>query len=122
MAKILIIEDERLLAEMYSDKFTQSGYEVVVAFESEEGLEIAKKEKPDLILLDILLPKENGICFLAKLRKEPEISSVPVIAFSNYDVPETKEEAERLGVKEYLIKTNHTPQELVERVKLYLKP
>ena len=121
MKKVLIIEDEKILAVMYKDKFSQAGFEVVLAFESEEGLVLAKKEKPDLILLDILLPRENGILFLNQLRKIPEISSIPVVAFSNYDDPKTKKEAFELGVKDYLIKTNYTPNEIVEKIKNYLK-
>ena len=120
MKKILIIEDEKVLAEMYRDKFTRAGFEVILAFDSEEGIILAKKEKPDLIVLDILLPKENGITFLTWLRKEPEISSIPVVAFSNYDDPETKRQAVKLGVKDYLIKTNYTPSEVVAKVKQLL--
>ena len=120
MKKILIIEDEKVLAEMYRDKFTRAGFEVILAFDSEEGIILAKKEKPDLIVLDILLPKENGITFLTWLRKEPEISSIPVVAFSNYDDPETKRQAVKLGVKDYLIKTSYTPQGIVEKIKEYL--
>ena len=120
MKKILIIEDEKVLAEMYRDKFTRAGFEVILAFDSEEGIILAKKEKPDLIVLDILLPKENGITFLTWLRKEPEIFSIPVVAFSNYDDPEIKRQAVKLGVKDYLIKTNYTPQEIINKVKNYL--
>ncbi len=119
--KILLIEDEKILAEMYQDKFSQEGFEVFLAFESREGLEIAKKEKPDLIILDILLPGEDGIVFLNWLRKDPEIASIPVVAFSNYDDPVAKNQAAELGVKDYLIKTNYTPQEIIERIKEYLK-
>jgi len=119
--KILIIEDEKILAEMYRDKFTQAGLKVYLAFDSKEGLALAKKEKPDLIILDILLPKENGIVFLTWLRKDSEISSIPVVAFSNYDDPATKRQAAKLGVKDYLIKTSYTPQEIVEKIREYLK-
>lgn len=121
MKKILLIEDEKILAEMYRDKFTQAGFEVLLSFEAEEGLKLVKKERPDLILLDILLPRENGIFFLIELRNEPEIVSIPVVVFSNYDDPTIKTKAAKLGVKEYLIKTNHTPQEIVEKIKSYLK-
>ena len=121
MKKILLIEDEKILAGMYQEKFIRAGFEVFLAFESEEGLKIAKEEKPDLILLDILLPRENGITFLGWLRKDPEVCSTLVVAFSNYDDAETKREAARLGVKDYLIKTSYTPQEIVEKVKSYLK-
>ncbi len=119
--KVLIIEDEKILAEMYKDKFIQAKLEVFSAIESREGLKLAKEEKPDLILLDILLPRENGITFLTWLRAEEdlEINSIPVIVFSNFDDPETKKEAIRLGVIDYLIKTNYTPQEIIEKVQDY---
>ena len=118
--KILIIEDEKILAEMYKDRFLQEGYQVVLAFTSEEGITLAKKEKPDLILLDILLPKENGVGFLKRLKQAPEISSTPVVAFSNYDEPRTRKEVENLGIKAYLLKTDFAPQDLVKEIKGYL--
>lgn len=117
MKKILIIEDEKILAEMYKEKFEKEGFEVFLAFDTKEGLELAKKEKPDLILLDILLPVENGVSFLKKQKEDSEISSIPVIAFSNYDEPKTKKEALSLGVKKYLIKTDYTPEEIVKIIK-----
>lgn len=119
--KILLVEDEKILVEMYKEKLIQAGFEVFLAFESKEGLDLAKKEKPDLIILDILLPRENGIAFLNWLKEEKEIAQIPVVVFSNYDDPKTKKEALGLGAKEYLIKTNYTPQEIVEKIKIYLK-
>jgi len=119
--KILIVEDEKILAEIYRDKFTEAGFEVLVTFEAEEGLKLAKKEKLDLIVLDILLPRENGVYFLTELKNDLEISSIPVVVFSNFDDPETKRTALRLGVKDYLIKTNYTPKEIVAKIKNYLK-
>jgi len=119
--KILIVEDEKILVEMYRDKFTQAGFKVISAMEAKEGLTSVKKERPDLILLDILLPNESGIYFLSQLKKDSEIASIPVVAFSNFDDPETKAQAKKLGVKEYVIKTNYTPQEVVEKVKNYLR-
>lgn len=119
--KILIVEDEKILAEIYRDKFTEAGFEVSATFEAKEGLKLAKKEKPDLIVLDILLPRENGVYFLTELKNDLEISSIPVVVFSNFDDPETKRTALRLGVKDYLIKTNYTPKEIVAKIKNYLK-
>lgn len=121
MKKILIIEDEKILTEMYKDKFLQAGFEVLLAKDAREGLEVVKREKPDLILLDILLPKEDGVIFLKWFKADPEISLIPVIAFSNYDDPKTKKEALELGVKEYLIKSNYTPEEVVQKIKRYLR-
>ncbi len=121
MKKILLIEDEKILSAMYQDKFTEAGFEVSATFEAKEGLELAKKEKPDLIILDILLPRENGVYFLTELKKDLEISSIPVVVFSNYDDPETKKKSIQLGAKEYLIKTNYTPQEIVKKIKDYFR-
>jgi len=120
MKKILIVEDEKILGEMYQDKFIQAGFEIVLAGSAEEGHEFLSKEKPDLILLDILLPRENGITFLTKIRKNPETASIPVVAFSNFDDPITKKEALSLGAKDYLIKTAYTPQEVLKKIKKYL--
>jgi len=121
MKKILIIEDEKILSDMYTEKLYREGFKIVSATTSSEGLRLAKKEKPELILLDILLPKENGISFLEKLRKNPKTANIKVLVFSNYDDPETKKKAKNLGVENYLIKTNYTPKEMVERIREYLK-
>ena len=121
MPQILIIEDEKILAEMYKDKFEEAGHQADLVFSSEQALDYLKKEKPDLILLDILLPRENGIYFLKRLKEIEGVSKIPVIAFSNYDEPKTKKEALGLGVRAYLIKTQYTPKELLEEVEKILK-
>ena len=121
MPRILIVEDEKILAEMYKDKFEEANYQADLAFSSEQALDYLKKEKPDLILLDILLPKENGICFLKRLKEIEEVSKIPVVALSNYDEPRTKKEAFELGVKAYLIKTQYTPRELLNEIEKFLK-
>jgi len=121
MYKILIIEDEKLLSDMYEDKFSQSGFLTVMANSAEQGFELLKKEKPDLVLLDILLPQENGIQLLKRIKDIPELSKVPVIIFSNYDDPETKKKAFNLGAKDYLIKTNFTPTEIVGKIQNFFK-
>ena len=90
MPKILIIEDEAILAEMYKDKFEEEGFQTDLVFSSEEAIEYLKEKKPDLILLDILLPRENGIYFLKRLKEILEISKIPVFGISNYDEPKTK--------------------------------
>ena len=119
--KILIIEDEKILGEMYRDILVHAGFEISWTRSAEEGIETLPKAKPDLILLDILLPRASGIGFIKQLREQKEFSSTPVVAFSNYDEPATKKEALSLGAKDYLIKTNYTPQEIVDKIKGYLK-
>ena len=119
--KILIIEDEPLLAEMYETRISREGFNVSVAQSIVQGIELAKREKPNLILLDILLPDGNGIDFLVMKQKEEGIASIPVVTFSNFDDPEAKKRALELGAKEYLLKTDYTPQELVKRMRSYVE-
>lgn len=120
MKKILLIEDEELLAKMYQDKFERAGLKVLLSRTAEEGIEAAKKEKPDLVVLDIILPNNDGLYFLRKIRQEKsEVKDIPVIAFSNYDNPETRREAHALGVSEYVIKANHDPEEIVSKISKY---
>jgi len=115
MNKILIVEDEEMLAEMYEQKFLQEDFDVKVARSAEQGLEMLKRENPDLVLLDILLPEGNGTYFLEKMN-ETDLANTPVVVFSNYNDPKTKHQARDLGVEKYLIKTNYTPDQIVEEV------
>lgn len=117
MKKILIIEDEKVLSDMYREKLARAGFQTITAPTAKEGLTLSKKQKPDLIILDILLPKENGLFFLEELRKNSKTAKTKVIVFSNYDNPETKEKAGKLKAETYLIKTDFTPKEMVEKVK-----
>jgi len=80
MKKILLIEDEKILVEMYNEKFSQAGFDMILSIDAEKGLKLAKKEKPDLIILDILLPEGDGVFFLKEQKKDPEIASIPVVA------------------------------------------
>ena len=88
--------------------------------DAEQALSQIKKMKPDLVLLDILLPKKNGLDFLGRIRKDKETSQQKVLAFSNYDDPNAKKIARKLGVVDYLIKTSFTPAQVVRKVQQYL--
>ncbi|KPJ56726.1 hypothetical protein AMJ49_04185 [Parcubacteria bacterium DG_74_2] len=120
--RILLIEDEKILLEMYKDKFSEQGFSIIPALEAKQALALVKKEKIDLIILDILLPAENGVYFLRELRKNknPKISSIPVIIFSNLDDPDIEREARKLGIEEYLLKTDYTPNGIVKKIKEHL--
>ncbi len=118
-SKILIVEDEEVLAEMYRERFEAEGVEVDVSSSAEDALSYLDDKLPDVVLLDILLPRESGITLLEQMQ-ERELN-VPVVAFSNYDEEGTKKRAFQLGAEEYLIKTEYTPAEIVERVKPYLQ-
>lgn len=111
MKKILIIEDERILSEMYKFKLNKEGFETANAMDVDEAIETGKKIGPDLVVLDILLPKESGINYLIKIKNIKELKNVPVLVLSNFDDNETKSKAFELGAKDYLIKSNHDPKE-----------
>lgn len=121
MKKVLIIEDEPILIEMYRDKLSRAGFKVFTAIEAEEGISLAVKKLPDLVILDILLPRKNGISFLKEKKNNSKISSIPVVVLSNFDSPETREDASKLGAKAYLLKTDYTPTDLVNKIKKYFK-
>jgi DNA-binding response OmpR family regulator len=121
MKKILIIEDEKILSEMYRFKLSKEGFEVISAIEVDEAIESGRKNRPDLVVLDILLPKESGINYLIKAKELEELKDVPVLVLSNFDDNETRNRAFELGAKDYLIKSNHDPREIVEKIKELLK-
>lgn len=120
--KILLIEDDPLLVKMYHAKFVNEGYTVFTADNGVSGLDLALKEVPDFIILDIMMPQMSGIDLLTNLRKDPKGKNVPVIVLTNLSESEEEQKAKDLGVKEYLLKANLTPGEIVEKVKKYLTP
>lgn len=116
-AKILLIEDDKMLCEMYSAKFGREGYEVHKADNGSDGVKIAQEIKPDIILLDIIMPKMDGFAALKELRKKEETKTVPVILLTNLGQDKDIEKGKKLGADDYFIKANHTPAEIVEKVR-----
>lgn len=119
MAKILLVEDDPILVEMYQAKFELEGYDVNVATNGEECLNVLDGYTPEIILLDILMPKVNGFHVLKEIKKNPQLRQIPVILLTNLgeaEVDMNKELARALGVADYLIKSHHTPDEVVEKV------
>jgi len=120
MAKILIIEDDKSLVKMYKTKLKIEGFETGVAFDGLEGLEKLKTFSPDLILLDLAMPKMDGFVFLEKLKKEPKWQKTPVVILTNLGQERDVQKAKELGAKDYLIKVNLTPKQVVEKIKKFL--
>jgi DNA-binding response OmpR family regulator len=115
---ILIVEDDPVLLRMYTEKLTYEGFRIVTARDGEEALKVTQKEKVDLILLDIMLPRMSGTDFLERLIKEGG-KNIPVVALTNLTEQEERKRAGKLGVKEYLVKAMQTPEEVVEKIKSY---
>jgi two-component system alkaline phosphatase synthesis response regulator PhoP len=120
-AKLLLIEDDVTLVKMYERKFTSDGYEVAVAYDGEEGLKKATDEKPDLIILDLMLPKLDGITLFKKLRSQAVTFKTPVLLLTNFDQEDAVFECFKLGAVDYLLKSDVTPQQVVTKVESLLK-
>jgi len=118
--KVLLIEDEKEVAELYRLKLSLDGYEVITAENGEEGLERAFSEKPDLIFLDIKMPKMDGFEALKKLRSNEKTKNVPILILSNFDEQELIEKGMTLGANEYLIKSQFTPEGISKKIKDWL--
>ena len=121
MKKIIIIEDEEVLLNLLKKKITQEGYQVIVARDGQEGLNKIKTEMPDLILLDIIMPKKGGFEVIEELNKDDNLKNIPVIVISNSGQPVELDRIKKLGVIDWLIKANFNPQEVIGKVKKYLK-
>ncbi len=114
--KILLVEDEDLIIKILEKKLSEKGYEVLLSRNGKEGLEAMKKEKPDLVLMDIVMPKLNGLETMEAMNNDPELKELPVIIISNSGEPVEIERVKELGAKDWLIKTEFDPQEIIEKV------
>ncbi len=120
MQKVLIIEDEQLLYEMYKFVLVRNNFEVVIATNGEDGIEKAKTLRPDIILLDIMMPKMNGIQTLEKIKKINELKDIPIIMLSNISDKIEEQRCLSLGAVAYVIKSQYMPQEILKIVQKYL--
>ena len=119
--KILIIEDDKFLGELISQKLSREGYAVSNAVDGESGVKKAETEVPDLILLDLILPGMDGFEVLEKIKEMPKLDQIPVIILSNLGQKEDIERGLKIGANDFLIKAHHTPPEIVEKIKEVLK-
>lgn len=114
--KILLIEDEAALSKILQESLTERGYEVNVATQGEEGWQKTKEDQPDLVLLDIILPRLDGFVYLKRLRANRRLKNTPVIILSNLGQDSDIDEGKELGAIDYLIKSNHTIDAITKRI------
>lgn len=120
MTKILFIEDEPALQKALGDFLRESGYEVVAALDGETGLGLSARERPDLVLLDLILPRIGGLDVLQRMRGDPKLNSVPVIVLTNVESNEAVEQALSLGAKAFLVKASYNLDEVLAKIKAVL--
>ena len=118
---VLLVEDDAFLANIYKTKFEMEGFNVYVAGNGELGLKEAKKKIPDVILLDILLPKMDGLTVLEHLKEDSELKDIPVVLLTNLGQKDDVQKGLSLGAADYLIKAHFKPSETVDKVKAVLK-
>lgn len=120
MKKILFVEDEESLQRAMGDMLESSGYTALKALDGEAGLNMAKQETPDLILLDLVLPKKNGFEVLEELKKDASAKNIPVIVLTNLEGSAEVERALSLGATTYLVKANYKLDELLGKIEAVL--
>jgi DNA-binding response OmpR family regulator len=121
MKHILLVEDDPKIIEIYTPKLRQSGFKVEIVTKGSEVFKKIKEEKPDLLLLDVVLPHLNGWEILRKIKEDEKLKDLKIIVFSNLSQKKEVEKALKLGAEKYLIKAHYTPAELVEEIKEVLK-
>lgn len=117
MSKILIVEDDPLMSRMYEKIFSFDKYDIVMAENGEEGVDKARNEKPNLILMDIMMPKMNGLEALEKIKADPELKNIPVVMLTNLAGDKDAETALAKGAVKYIIKSEQDPKQVSDMVK-----
>jgi two-component system, OmpR family, alkaline phosphatase synthesis response regulator PhoP len=117
--KILLIEDDKFLRTVLEKKLSNEGFEVVSAVDGDEALEKIIADKPDIILLDIILPKKSGFLVLENIKKDPELKKIPVIIISNLGQEEDVKKGLLLGATEYFVKAKVSLDDVVKKIKEY---
>jgi len=120
--RILFVEDEKLLVNMYHDFFEKNGYDFLSTKDIKEALDITMFEQPDVVLLDIIIPKpentvaEQGYEYLEAVKKDPKTKNVPIIVFTNLDTEQDREKSRKMGAAAYIFKRETTPRKVLETV------
>jgi CheY-like chemotaxis protein len=120
MAKILFVEDDPLINKIYSTRLKADGHEVFTAENGEEGLKAAQEQMPDLIVLDVMMPRMDGFAVLEQLRSREQFKDKPILMYSNLNNEDEIARAKQMGVTEFIVKANLSPMQMVEKIKHYI--
>ena len=121
MAKVLLIEDDIFLSSLLKNRLQKEGIEVLLAKDGKEALTTLKSTKPDLILLDLILPEKSGFEVMENMRSDPQFQGAPIIVVSNLGQPEDITKSQELGAVEYFVKAQTSIDDLVDRIKGFLE-
>ena len=118
--KILIIEDDEHISRVYEMRFLKDGYNTVLVANGEQAVEKVTSEKPNLIILDLMVPRKDGFAILEEIKKNPSTASIPVLVLSNLGGKDDQKRALGLGANDYMVKVENSMQEVIERAKKFL--
>lgn len=118
---ILVIEDDYILAKMYQERFNEEGYKVKWIDNGEDGINEALANVPDLVVLDLMLPKKGGLSVLQILRARPETAKTPIVIITNHPDDKYKEVAQHYGIDDFIFKAEIMPKEMIERINSIIK-
>ncbi len=119
--KVLIVEDDNMISAMYKTKLEQDGFTVVIADNGATGVEMAKSDKPDIVMMDVILPQLDGFSALEEIKNDPKTKKIKVVMLTNLGTDEDRRKGEALGAADYLVKANLTPAQVSEAIKKYLQ-
>jgi len=118
--RILLAEDDKFISRAYNDGLTKAGFIVILAYDGVEAVDLADREKPDIILLDLIMPRKNGFEVLSVLKADAGTKDIPVIILSNLGQETDIQKCKDLGAVDYLIKSNFSLKEVINKIKKYL--
>ena len=121
MISLLIAEDDGLLQKVFQTKFEKAGYRVTIAVDGEDALLKMRSEKPDMLLLDIRMPKKDGFQVLGEMKQDPELCDIPVLILSNLSQDPDIETGLKLGALDYIVKSDLSISDVVKKVEEYLR-
>lgn len=119
--KVLLVEDEQMIVQMYKIRMEDEGWEVFNTDRGSEAIKLAKSEKPDIILLDIILPETDGFSILKELRSEASTKKIPVMMLTNLGQESDQNKGKEMGVNGYFIKSQHTPRDVITKIENLIK-
>jgi DNA-binding response OmpR family regulator len=117
--RILLVEDDAVLAKVLAEELAEADFDVLQAYDGEAGLQSTLEKKPDLVLLDVLLPKKSGFEVLEAIKKSPETSQIPIIMLTMLGSDEDIKKGLQMGATDYIVKSQHALPEIVEKVKAF---
>lgn len=117
--KVLVAEDDKFLMKLYEAKLTEENYDFVMALDGVEALEKVKTEKPDMVLLDIMMPRKNGFDVLAEMKADPELKDIPVVILSNLGQDGDLKKGLEMGAVDYIVKSNISIEDVISKVQKY---